>query len=193
MSRRLCWHPARVRMLRVTSWLASAAQQEILTASPPSCFEKEVVSHSHSFSCPSFLSFPAAAGQGETYFNAWSHRCGWRLLRTIRPIREQLLTPKKHDHFFHSFALFSEQVKVAGGGATKRKSVQEWGRRERESEGEREKAADSGREIASRRERERMVIVQACATATAERKEVWNPWGSEGCHVRWATDLGQER
>ncbi|XDV41485.1 hypothetical protein PO909_010355 [Leuciscus waleckii] len=31
----------RVRMLHVTTSLASAAQQEILTASPPSCFEKE--------------------------------------------------------------------------------------------------------------------------------------------------------
>lgn len=40
---------------------------------------------------------------------------------------------------------------------------------------EREKAADSGREIASCTERERMVIVRACATATTERKEVWSP------------------
>lgn len=56
-------------------------------------------------------------------------------------------------------------------GATKRKSGREGGGRERV----REKAADSGREIASRRERERMVIVWACATATAERKEVRSP------------------
>lgn len=51
------------------------------------------------------------------------------------------------------------------------------GGRERESEREREskKAADRGREIASRTERERMVIVRACTIATAERKEVWSP------------------
>ncbi len=73
-------------------------------------------------------------------------------------------------------------MKVAGVGATKRKSVREGGRRETERERERErvrareKAADSGREIASRREREWMVIVRACAIATAERKESLRIW-----------------
>jgi len=58
-------------------------------------------------------------------------------------------------------------------GATKECAKEEEGGRERERESE--KAADSGREIASRTESERMVIVRACTIATAERKEVWSP------------------
>ncbi len=192
MSRRLCWHPTRVRILRVTSSLASAAQQEILTASPPSCFEKEVVSRSHSLSCSSFLSF-SAAGQSETYFNACSHRRGWRLLRTIRPIREQLLTPKKHDRFFHSFAPFSEKVKVAGVGATKRKSVREGGRRETERERECESEREGCRQRQGNSFSQRTWVNGDCT-------------GLRDCHsreegvpedlkdpVRWATDHGRER
>lgn len=109
----------------------------------------------------SFVS--AAAGQGETYFSACS------LPAAIARAPSQWPTPpsvhlanrssaayaKETRSFFSLFcaAPFSERVKVAGVGATKESlREREGGRRERARA--KEKAADSGKEIACRTERE---------------------------------------